>query len=1168
MAFKPTKAQQSAITEQGNILVSAAAGSGKTAVLVERVISLLTDKNHAVSADELLIVTFTNAAAAEMRSRIEKRLDEECRKNPDDAGLLLQKFLLNNAKICTIDSFCIDLVRENFDKLDIQPDFKIADGYSLKEIDQNVIYGIINRYLQEDNTVFQELLDIIGAEFDEKNFADTVLSIYEYSRQLPFPQKWFDSLAQVYANGFDKENIWYNYAFEKAESTCDSMKNLIANTIDLVTSTPKAVESYLPFLNDTAKQISDLSDAAHSNDWNTFYTALCNFNPLKLPTVRGLTGNSDINAAKDAYKYICDKAVENLRKIFYADSSFINNQFKKLENPIKLLVQILKEFDSELFEEYKKNNTFTFHNTEHLALRLLCSEKDGEITVNPESTEFLDRFYEVMVDEYQDTNDLQDMLFYVLSAFEKKLFAVGDVKQSIYAFRGANPSNFLNKKNRYKDLEAASDNQPKKIILGNNFRSKTEICDYINYFFTLFMQKETGDIDYTDGEQLIPTANFPFTDTKTVMYDIIDCAESQENKLVLEARRIAEYIQQTVGTECIKQDENTLRTAKYGDFTILVRSISNKAPQLVSELKKQGIPINLSFESFAESIEISTFLSLLKVIDNPQSDVELLTVMLSPIFNFTTDEMAEIRANCKKGNLYSAVIFAAKNGNLHTSEFLKTLEKYRLYSVTYSLPKLIHKLLIVTEYLNIVSAMSDGERRKNNLLLLCDYAEQYSQSYGSNSGGFVNYIIKQSQNGIKSASGSSESDAVKIMTIHASKGLQFPICIVASTASHFNDAESRENTVYSRKYGIGFRYFDEDDKLKYTTSARQVILDDIKNNALEEELRLFYVALTRAQDKLLLVSSFSNLEKSVVGYKNLLLSSNSKIDKSLFLRTKSYADWLMISSLLHPNGSCLRGSGSSVMTTDSNSELNINIIDGSKLESAVCTQITENFTSDNDIVNEIKENLAYEYPFSEITSLQSKASVSQVANKAEHNKYSFTSLPAFMSNGGITAAGRGTAMHKVMQFFDFSKYNDIESEIERFYEWQYITETEMLSLNKNALKNFFESDIFGRIKNSPNVQREMRFLTEVPATELDKTLNKRFENEKVIIQGAVDICFVEDNQLVILDFKTDRVEEPFALAEAYGAQLAFYAKAAEKIFGLPVKEKLIYSFSLNKTIKI
>ncbi len=1170
MAFKPTNEQEKAIIKKGNILVSAAAGSGKTAVLVERVISILKDKKANVSADELLIVTFTNAAAAEMRSRIEKRLDEECRNNPLDVGLLMQKHLLSNAKICTIDSFCIDLVRENFEKLDVSPDFTVVDGYSLKEIDENVIYGIINRYLEQKDPIFDELLDIIGAEYDERNFAEKVLSIYEHSRHLPFPKEWYVSLCNNYSDGaFTKENIWYKLAFKKAKTVVLSMQKLIASSIDLLACSQKALDSYLNAFSGVAEQISALSEAAETEDWDAFYDLLCNFKPIPLPRVNGLNSIEDVFAAKDCYKYLCETPIEDLKKIFYADLDFINSQFIKLDKPIKLLVEILKEFDQKLFEEYKKNNKFTFHNTEHLALKLLCKYENGKVTVNPDSTDLLSRFREVMVDEYQDTNDLQDMLFYVLSNFEKNLFAVGDVKQSIYAFRGANPSNFLEKKNRYIDIDLARENDSKKIILKNNFRTKSEVCDYINFLFNLFMQKSTGDIDYSDDEQLVASATYPNTETPCVSYDIIDCSQSSDSKLILEARHIANYIKKTIEDgECIRVDDDTLRKAKYSDFTILLRSMSNKAPQIVAELKKQGIPVNMNLESFADSIEISTFLALLKVIDNPQTDIELLTVLMSPIFNFSPDEIAEIRIKKRDGNLYSAIIFAAKLGDLKCENFLKVIEKYRLYTVTNTLPKLISKLLTVTEYLNIVSAMQDGDKRKNNLLLLNDYAQQYSQGGVTNINGFVKFIVNQSDSGLKSAVSTNGTNSVNIMSIHASKGLQFPICIIASTASKFNEQEARESVVYDTKYGIGFKYFDEDDEQKYSTVSRQIILDNAKKSSLQEELRLLYVALTRTQDKLVLISSFDNLEKTKENFKNILISHGNKIDFSLLSRTKSYGDWLMISSLLHPNGKILRDGCSGIIPINTDCQLNINIINAENLTESTASAEKSEATVDFDVAKKIKENISYSYPFKEIINIESKTSVSAVANKAESEKFMFKNKPAFLSDGGITATGRGTAMHKVMQFFDFAKYNNVGEEIERLCEWQYISELERDSLNRDALKKFFESDIFARIQKASVVKREMRFLTEVPATRINPDLDRIYENEKVIIQGAVDICFIEDDEIVILDFKTDNAEKEEDLKNAYKEQLSIYATACEKIFGKPVKEKIIYSFKFSNTIKI
>lgn len=1165
MAFNPTPAQEAAINENGNILVSAAAGSGKTAVLVERVIKKLCDDKNPIRADELLIVTFTNAAAAEMRTRIEKRINQEVTANPQNTALFLQKHLLNNAKICTIDSFCIDLVRENFDKLDISPDFKIGEDATLNSINEEVIYSIIGRYLEEKNPLFFELLDIVGAEFDEKNFANLVLSIYEFSRQLPFPDRWFDSLLKNYSNGcFDAQNIWYRYSFEKANKIVFNMKSQIETALELISSIDEAQNAYSKAFSDALIQISLLEEKAKTGDWDEFYWALEDLSFMRLPAVRGLSEYREVASVKDIYKYLSTKALETLKKLFYNTSDFIDSQFKKLYPAVELFIEIVKEFENEVFLKYKENNIFTFHNTEHLALKLLCKDAN---TPTDFASEIFTQYKEVMVDEYQDTNDLQNMLFYVLSHFDKNLFAVGDVKQSIYAFRGANPNNFLSKKNNYLPLESAGIDDAKKIILGNNFRSKDQICDFVNYFFKLFMQNQTGSIIYEDEDLLIPTAKFPDFDDKAVNFDIIDTTLSQENALTLEARRIAQYITETIeGESCIKLDDNTLRKANYGDFTILLRSVANKAPLLVSELEKLGIPVNLNIDTFAQTTEITTFLSLLKVIDNPQNDIALLSVLNSPIFSFSLDELAEIRANKKTDNLYSAIIFAAANGNNHSADFLSKIKEFRQMCAILPLPKFISKLLIDTEFLNIASAMTDGAVRRNNLLLLAEIAEQYYSTHSPSLTGFINYVSTQCDNITSSKAAS--NDAVNIMSIHASKGLQFPICILASTATRFNDAESRNSAAYSTKFGLGFKYFDEELKQKFTTISREVILEDIKQSALEEELRLLYVAMTRAQDKLLFVASINNFEKKLEAYKNLIVSSNNFIDSTLFSRTKSYADWLIISALLHPDGKKFLNVEDKILPQDTKSTFGINLIDAINLPSAIASKSEEVLNDETDFSLNLKQNFDFVYPFNSLRNIQSKMSVSLLANKAESEKFAFTSKPAFMSKQGITATGYGTAMHKVMEFFDFENFSDVEAEIERLYEWQYITEEEKNAVSIDDLKAFFTSQIFERIKAAKRVEREMRFMSEIPATQIDSSLDDIFMNEKIIVQGAVDVCFIEDDGLVILDFKTDRVEDISELAQSYGEQLSIYAKACEKIFEMPVKEKVIYSFAKSNTVII
>ena len=1161
MAFNPTPEQQAAIDARGNVLVSAAAGSGKTAVLVERVINRLTDKVSPVSADRMLIVTFTNAAAAEMRTRIEKRLDAECRSNPDDVGLLRQKRLLGSAKICTIDSFCIDLVRENFEKAGVSPDFKMSDGYSLMPVNEAVLSSILSEYYESGNADFLRLMDIVGAEYDDGDFSDFVLEIYEYSRQLAEPRKWFDGLYEMYnADKFAPGNVWYDYAVKRAAKAADELSALAANAVDLLFGDEKAAKADVTAFSDAAGLFGSLKTAAESGKWDEVFSAVGGLCFPDLPRTNGLSGSMPAKAAKQAWGYF-KKEKESLERIFYDDEKSISAGLSELYEPVKLLSEILKKLDTRLFEEYLARNTFTFHNTEHLALKLLSGES--------ENGELLSRYDEVMVDEYQDTNDLQDMLFNILSGGGKRLFAVGDVKQSIYGFRGANPENFLKKINAAKPVSSAGENEPKRIILGCNFRSKPEVCDFINYFFENMMTEKTGSIVYNDNEKLIPAAVYPAAPLEPVQLCIVENKGSAEEKLKCETRRIVGIINETmVAGNCIKQSDGTLRPARYSDFTVLLRSTKNKAPVLAAEMRKHGIPVIFGTEGYAEKREVSAFLSLLKIIDNPDSDVELLTVLLSPVFGFSESDVAKLRTKHKKGSLYSALVFCAENGDGKCKAVLEGLEKYRLLSVTLPLPRLITRLLAETDYLNRVSALEDGERRRNNLLLLVSYAAQYAADNCGTPGGFVNYVLKQSQSGLKSAAALSGGDTVKIMSIHASKGLQFPVCIAADCAGAFNDGESRSPTLYSVSGGIGFRYYDEDKKQKRTTVGREVILDSARRRASEEELRLLYVAMTRTEDRLIFTAAVNDAEKTAdEAQASAALFAGRQDEASLRLR--SYAKWLCLSAVLHPNGTALRSGGSGIIPSGTKSRIGVYIYSSeADMPELPDSTETDDYIPNAEITESIIKNTAYVYPYAPLLSIESKSSVSALANSAESEKYAFSARPSFMSGGGLSGAGRGTATHKVMEFIDFNKTDDLDGEINRLYEWQFISEREADAVSREKLKVFFESDVFGRIKKSKDVRREMRFITEIPANRIEPGLDSAFDGENVIVQGAVDLCFEEDGEIVVLDFKTDRADNAEMLKSAYGEQLEIYAAACEKIFKKKVKQRIIYSFALSREISV
>lgn len=1168
MAFNPTDEQRLAINKKGNILVCAAAGSGKTAVLVERVITMLTDKKNPVSANRLLIVTFTNAAASEMRSRIEKRLYEESAKNPFDLALKKQKYLISSAKICTIDSFCIDLVRENFHKLGVSPDFKISTGEKLTALNNKIVNFVLLKQMENPTPEFYNLLELVGCEYDEKNLAECIKNIFDYSMITPFPDDFLDSLYSGYATNFSKDNVFYKQALMLAEQGIKNISNIILSaleTADRLLEEGIRFRDYFLVYRDITEKIENV---VNSGEWDTIKDELDGFVMPPIPRAPKLKDVIEISLLRQSREAVLEE-INSLKTIFSKYGEEIDKKNRQLYPAVKLLIDLVKEYKEELFKAQLEENSLTFYNTEQLALKFLCHrDENGNIVENLDAKEYFDQFDEVLVDEYQDVNDLQDTLFYILSDRERKLFAVGDVKQSIYGFRGANPNNFLNKKNRYIPVSEAKDENSKKIILANNFRSRKEVCEYINFFFENIMTKENGQIVYDREERLVATAEFADTNEVSNRICLVDeLSGVSEDRLTIEARAIAMQIGRVMESgECIHQGK-TLRRAKYSDFAILLRSTTNVAEKITSELEKLGIPADYSSESFIELLEVDTLLSLLKIIDNPADDIALLTVLMSPIFRFSAEELAQFRAEHKSGDLISVLAFF-RDKNKKVNEFYDALGYYRSNAAVLPLGSFVFKLIELTGYGDIVSAMSDGIRRHANLLKLAEYAKDYQENYGGSLSGFVEYMRKTAGEKQSSAKVSSGADSVKVMSIHASKGLQFPVCIIANIDAKMNMRDSTDAVLFNEKTGLGFKYYDEQEKQKTDTISRVLISRQMRFKTLEEELRLMYVALTRAEDMLIIIGAYNNLEKKLTDLSSLILSEGGDI-KNRSYKVSSVGDWILMTALMHPNGEKLRKfSGIPLSVKDTASNIDVEIIRAQDIpEYTVSVEKEDAVSVNKELCKQIVRNISYKYPFDALRNVEAKCSASALSGKAEGDKYNFNSRPSFMESEGITGADKGTAIHKVMQFINFDA-DSVADEVERLSEYQFISDTEAESVDIKAIERFFESDIFARIKKSSDCRREMRFLTEIPAGDVDSSLEEHLRSEKVIVQGAVDLCFIEDDGIVILDFKSDRVDSPETLKSAYKEQLNIYEKAVSKIFEKPVKEKVIYSFALSEEIKL
>lgn len=1161
MAFVPTPEQEAAINGSGSLIVSAAAGSGKTAVLVERVMRLLTDPINPVSADKLLVVTYTNAAAAELRSRIEKRLSELLESSPTNPLLKRQSILINSAKICTIDSFCINFIRDNFETSKVNPTFKIAERAVIDSLQNTAMSELINYHfdLKDDN--FIDLLGFVGDDYSDSNLRSIIQNIFDYSRQIPFPNNWLDKIANQYTLHANKSSDeWF----------CDSMEIVLdfaeearldleqANLLLLCNQDAykKYSANYLYFY-DLAHQIDA---AARLTDWDTIYNLLKNQSAPKLSRLKPEEKTPEVSSSVD-FRDSAKSSLKKISQIIYAPKAEIIKQIEFVLPYVKQIIGLVKEFEERLYKLFRDKNYMTFYMAEQTTFEMLAAIDNGNIVLSDDAQEFINQFEAVLVDEYQDTNTLQDLLFGILSNNEKNLFCVGDVKQSIYRFRGSNPVNFIKKKTEYADDNAGKT----RIDLSSNFRSRPEICEYINNLFGKLIYNKNSGFDYDDKEKLDARAVFPkntelkvenhFLDFNAVTED---SDEEFDAKISAEAELVANLVAETVNKEAFLRDGDSLRPAEYKDITILVRSMQSKGDYYINALKNRGIPVSVAASDVIGSDEVCTLLSILKIINNPSDDVALLTIMTSPIFAFSMDELAQIRSLHKYGKMISAVVVAARAGNKKAEEFLNIIDTLRYKNIVLSVGQLIEEIFEKTNLLNILSLGPNGEVKRLNLLGILNVANQFETEGRRDLLSFINYFSEIQNKDFKlSATGSSNS--VTIMSIHKSKGLQFPVCILANTSNRFNLTDVSGTQAISEKYGFSTTYIDNEGMKIDDFILKSLMKYDEKKQLLAEELRVCYVAMTRAEEKLIVVSSFNDLDSEIAKKKNQLDVSASKelINFSLFSKNNSYADWILESLLL-----------------DGKEEGFYNNIDPSII---VHKSISKNSIEEEEIIVEIdsesveklKQNYEYKYPYSELLDIEAKASVTDIVHKADLEKYVFTKRPSFMHTKGLSAAEKGTAIHKVMQYADFSACSiDIDKELERLYEYGYLTDSEYDAIDSKYLTNFFSSNLCRRILASNLVKREMKFITEFPVTMISDEIPDKFADEKIIVQGAVDLLFVEDGKIVIVDFKSDTNKNESDLVAAYSEQLKIYAKACSKILKLPVGEMIIYSFSLDKSINI
>ena len=1207
---KWTEEQKQAIYEAGNnILVAAAAGSGKTAVLVERIINKIINEN--IDIDKLLVVTFTNAAASEMRERvlnaIYKKIDEE----PENEKLQRQITLLNKASICTIDSFCLDVVRNNFFEIDIAQNFRIGDTTEIEILKQDVIEDLFEEKYEAEDKDFIKLINTYTSYKDDTPLKELILKIYTYIQSNPFPEKWLDEKVEMF-NLSDKldndfaQTIWGKLLLKQVKEIVEDSQLKLETEKDNLNQYPELVK-YFQIICDDIDQLEMLK--INLDSWDKACEIASN---IKFKT--WVTDKKITLEAKDIAKATRDETKTNLKKvtekILIFNSREANEDINGMYDVLKKLENIILEFGKKFEKRKKDKNIVDFSDVEHYALKILLKE-DG--TPSEIAKKYQEKFEEIAIDEYQDSNLVQE---YILTSISRgnNVFMVGDVKQSIYKFRQARPELFLEKYKNYKTKNIKTDAEDLKIQLFKNFRSRKEVLDFSNEIFENIMSEELGELNYTKEEFLNLGASYEDTNQDLrAEIDILtiddeeDLASEQEARttvsntyeieneedgdeiervenIELEAKFVANRIKQLIDNKFQIYDakKQEKRDIKYKDIVVLLRSTKEPAPIFEKEILNLGMPVfSDSSAEYLESIEIQTIMSLLKIIDNPLQEIPLVTVMRSSIGGFTDNELVEIRLSDKYDNFYNTILKSKKNVGKALREkidkFLDNLEMWRQEQEYLSLDELIWKIYNDTGYYNYVGLMTNGELRQANLKMLFVRAKQCESISFKGLFNFINYIekVKTSSKDMDSAKIIGENDdVIRIMSIHKSKGLEFPVVFLSGTGKQFNMQDLNNKILLHPEIGIGVKYIDYDRQIEYDTLSKQAMKNQIMLETLSEEMRVLYVALTRAKEKLI-ITGYSTKDKQ----KELdeIIYKYENLNHIILKKYKTYLDWIKL--VYNYNKEIMQEL--SIINLYSKKEVLKNCVAEKEKELNTAEQILNKISEikiDEKEEKNIADLLEYSYKFNDATIVPTKTSVTEIKEMTKDDasrEYSIElSTPKFLQKDteiNITNAQKGTLIHLCMQKLDLKKakytFDDIKELVEKLENKKVITHKEAEAINISKVYQFTKSKIWEEMIHAHVVQREKSFYIKLPA----KEIYQKDLDESVLVQGVIDLYYINsDDELVLVDFKTDYVEnrDEESLINKYRTQLELYKNALEQATKRKVDRIYIYSTYLEKEIEL
>ena len=1289
MAINFTPDQQRVIdTRNCNILVSAAAGSGKTAVLVERIIQMITDDSNPVDIDRLLIVTFTSAAAAQMRERISKAVSQKLEEYPESEHLQKQASLIHNAQITTIDSFCLFVIRNNFNEIGLDPAFRVADESEVRLLESDVMGKLLEEAHTEPTERFLHFIECYSTGTNEKKIEEAILRLYHFSMSYPFPEQWLTERLEDYqiedVNALSDKK-WFQSALTYIRTILQECRNRLQQALEIANSVSGPIQ-YADNLTSDMILIEKFQRASDYNELHDLFTYSA-FTRLSGKKTEGVDPvlKEMVKAIRDEVK----KNIADLKKFLFQIS--VENTLSDMascQESVEELVSLTLTFKKMLDQLKRDRNVIDFSDMEHFALQILLKrDENGKIVPGNTALELQDYFVEIMIDEYQDSNEVQELLLKCISGEDKgryNRFMVGDVKQSIYKFRLARPEIFMEKYDTYVINDNSS--HQVRIDLSMNFRSRREVTDATNFICSQLMTASVGNVEYDNRAALYVGASYPepeqvnekgiyqtellIATPDSLLVQERDTEVQKYSEKEIEAVMVAERIRQIVGVFPITDAvTGEIRPAKYSDIVILFRATAGWDEDFRRILSEQGIPVHVTSRAgYFETLEIQGIVNFLRVLDNPLQDIPLFGVLKLPFFDFTETDITCIRCfardfmeqedNTDKkrrklflyeqvqlyyNQVYQLEMTATDQkyekeirsensvSRAKLERFFKRITEYRKRVAYTPIEELLQQLIADTAYDAFVGSMPGGDQRMANIELLLEKAGTFQNTSFYGLFHFIRYLETMQEQDVDFGEANildENADVVRIMTIHKSKGLEFPICFVCGLSKQFNQMDMRKSILMDVELGVGVDYIDPTLRLKRKTMRKNVVVQRMKEDTRGEDLRVLYVALTRAKEKLILTGYVNDFDKKLANNVHLTMESAAKLPYSVLMGANSYMDMILAALIRH---NCMRAlleerGFEYIRCPLPYREIPIEITLYQETESQaekIRTQLKKqgksialeeelskaSVYSDAALKTVLDEKLHYVYPHADLEGLTVKTTVSELKKTSYEEAFSESAelvvlprehyIPSFALEGteniievpetedipagtshakkALSGIQYGTAVHKIMELLSFSEkldtdnkrlYAILKSEQEQWIAEGTVTAEELACVGINRIKNFFQSNLAKRMiaANARNrLFKEQPFVLGIGADQLKPGFPS---TEIVLIQGVIDVFFYENEEIVLADYKTDKVSTKEELIARYKNQLDYYQQALEQITGKRVKERYLYSFSLQEEIYV